>query len=96
MDPQIQKFYEEHSSKIIAAASLAAFAILPYFKSKKPETQEKKKKRKDRLLVFGFLSYIIYKDVAQKGKNLKAYEECVKTDATAICASRFISQSVQF
>jgi hypothetical protein len=89
----VEKTLKQYQREIFAVGSLAAFAILPLLK--KPSGEVESRKRKDRFLVFSIISFMIYRDAMEKGKRLKSYRDCVKTENAAICASRFIGQSIE-
>ena len=92
----IEKTLKQYQRELFAAGSLALFAFAPLLKKSKPlEEGEKPRKRIDRILVFGIFSFILYRDAVQKGKRLRSYRECVKTENNAICAARFVGQSIE-
>ena len=88
----IEKLVRQHQNELFAAASLFAFVFLPMLK--KPE-EGQKRLRRDRVLVVGIITAFLYRDAMDKGKRLKSYRECTKTENSAICAARFIGQSVE-
>lgn len=87
-----EKLVKQYQNEIFAAVSLFGFVILPMLKEPK---EGQSRARKDRVLLLGILGAFLVRDAIDKGKRLKSYRECTKTDNSAICAARFIGQSVE-